>query len=179
MTPIAKFESRYLITREGQVMNLANNTFLTPILNPNGYLKVGLAIGDGRHQQVSIHRLVALHYIPNPYGHPQVNHKDGNKGNNYVENLEWCSTTENAQHALVTGLRKGYMSANDKEMYLARALAGEFVPDMAAAIGRHPNGLSKMLRETAKRVGKAEEWTKAMKEVRRNAAIRNLAKINN
>jgi hypothetical protein len=66
MKPIARFENRYLITEDGQVKNLATNAFLTPIQNPNGYLKVGLADGQGGHTQISIHRLVALHYLPNP-----------------------------------------------------------------------------------------------------------------
>ena len=73
--PIAHFENRYKITDEGKVLNLANNSYLSPIKNPNGYLKVGLADGNGSHKQLSIHTLVARHFIPNPYGYPHVNHK--------------------------------------------------------------------------------------------------------
>lgn len=178
MKPIAHFENRYLISPDGVAMNLANNTPLTPIRNPNGYLKVGLADGKGGHKQLSLHVLVAKHYLPNPYGYDQVNHKDGNKENCSVENLEWCSCQQNIQHALATGLRPGYMSADDKETYLAQVLAGKSVPELAREIGRRPETLSKMLRETAKRLGKSADWTQAMKEARRNAAIRNIAKAN-
>ena len=71
------------------------------------------------------------------------------------------------------------MSADDKEKYLADVLAGQSVPELAQSIGRAPETLSKMLRETAKRLGIHDQWVTAMKEARKNAAIRNLSKINN
>ena len=178
MKPIANHEQRYSITRQGEVINLANNTALTPIKNPNGYLKVGLADGKGGHTQLSIHVLVAKHFLPNPYDHKQVNHIDGNKENNHVSNLEWVSASQNIQHALETGLRPGYMSADDKEMYLKRVLAGEQVKDIAAAINRRPETLHKMLRNTATRLGLDSQWETQMKENRRVAAIQNLKSQN-
>lgn len=174
MKPIAHFENRYLISNQGEILNLANNTFLTPIQNSNGYLKVGLADGKGTHKQLSVHTLVARHYIPNPYDYPQVNHIDGDKTNNKVDNLEWVSAERNINHAFETGLRPGYMSADDKETYLHRVLAGEQVKDIAAEIGRRAETLHKMLRTTASRLGLSEAWDKQMKENRRAAAIRNL-----
>lgn len=177
MKPIASYENRYLITDSGQIINLANNQPLAPIKNSNGYLKVALADGKGGHTQLLIHRLVALHYLVNPYEHPQVNHIDGNKENNHVSNLEWCDSAHNANHALAIGLRDGYMSANDKETYLKEVLAGVQVNDLALSIGRRPETLHKMLRETAKRLGIHDQWEQQMKVNRKNAAIRNLAKI--
>lgn len=159
-------------------MNLANNTLLRPSLNPNGYLKVALADGAGKHYQVLVHRLVALHYLPNPYGHPMVNHRDGIKTHNWRENLEWCTAAQNNEHAFRTGLRPGYMSADDKESYLQEILAGCQVNDLAHRICRRPETLHKMLRETAKRIGIHDQWVATMKENRRAAAIRNLAAIN-
>ncbi|MFA7188478.1 MAG: HNH endonuclease [Sphaerochaetaceae bacterium] len=179
MMPIARYENRYKISVSGGVINLANNTLLAPIKHNNGYLVVGLADGRGGHKIFAVHRLVALHYIPNPYEYPQVNHKDGVKTNNHVSNLEWCSAVENIEHAFRTGLRPGYMSADEKENHLAAVLAGKPVPELAIEIGRAPETLSKMLRDTAKRLGIHNKWTEAMREARRNAALRNLSKINN
>ncbi len=105
--------------------------------------------------------------------------RDGNKENNSVSNMEWCSASQNAEHALRTGLRPGYMSAADKELYLSQVLEGTQVGDLARRIGRRPETLHKMLRETAKRIGLFDRWQHVMMENRINAAIRNLEKINN
>ena len=179
MTPIANYKERYLINENGAVLNLADNALLSPSKNANGYLKVSLANGNSTSTDFTLHRLVALHFIPNPYQYPQVNHINGDKTNNHTSNLEWCSAQQNIQHAFKTGLRPGYMSADDKELYLQDVLAGTQVKDIAKLIDRRPETLHKMLRETAKRLGLSEEWQLQMKENRKNAAIRNLEKINN
>lgn len=72
---------------------------LKPIKNNNGYLYVNI---NGKIK--SIHRLVAETFILNPYSKPQVNHKDGNKLNNKLDNLEWVTARENTIHALNKGL---------------------------------------------------------------------------
>ena len=180
LIPIAHYEERYALTKKGDIINLANNLPLKPRTNKNGYLIVTLAGGkENLKNQVSIHRLMALHFLPNPYGYKQVNHKDGIKEHNFIENLEWCSCSQNIQHAFKIGLRPGYMSGSDKEKYVKQILAGIQVKDLAESIGRHPNTLHKMCRETAKRMGLQSEWTAKMKESRKNAAIQNLRKINN
>ena len=62
---------------------------------------------NGKRKHFYTHRLVAAHFIPNPYNYPQINHKDGHKINNYYNNLEWVTPKENASHASKMGLLKG------------------------------------------------------------------------
>lgn len=161
---------RYLISPSGEILSTLNNNKLNPILQNNGYLTVGL---DKKIHLV--HRLVAKHFIPNPYDHPQVNHKDGNKLNNIVSNLEWVTAKENINHAFETGLRKGFVSYDTKKEKLHLVLNGADVAKLAKEMGMsHPNTLSKMLRETSIKEGLAEAWTTEMKRRRTQVAIRNL-----
>lgn len=70
------------------------------------YTRVDLC-KEGKYAHTSIHRLVAETFIPNPENKPCVNHKDGIKSNNYIDNLEWCTYSENTRHAFALGLMKG------------------------------------------------------------------------
>lgn len=177
MTPIAHFETRYLIGKDGTVFSLLAGKPQQPSQNPNGYLKVGLSTGAG-HEQHLVHILVARHYLPNPYRHPLVNHKDGVKQHCHMDNLEWTTHEGNVQHALQHGLRPGYMAFADKEAYMLRVLAGEQVNDLALETGRRVETLHRMFRETAKKLGIHDQWAVTMRGNRRAAAIRNLTKIN-
>ena len=71
---------------------------LRPEVTKKGYLRVDLYDSNGRRKHKKVHRLVANAFIPNPDGKPQVNHKDGNKENNSVTNLEWVTDKENKDH---------------------------------------------------------------------------------
>ena len=178
MTPIAHFEDRYLIQEDSTIISRLSNQPLKHIQNPNGYLKVSLASGEG-HEQHLVHILVAKHFIPNPYNHPVVNHKDGVKTNCHKDNLEWTTHAGNTLHALQNGLTPGYMSFDDKEIYMRRVLAGEQVNDIAHETGRRVETLHKMFREVAKKLNLHDQWATVMKRNRANAAIRNLKKSNN
>lgn len=78
-------------------------------LDKDGYNKVTLVNKDGKLKSFRVHRLVAIHFIENPLNKSTVNHKDGNKLNNNVFNLEWNTTSEQNSHAYKIGLnsRKG------------------------------------------------------------------------
>ena len=78
---IEGFEGKYQISTWGRVRN-SDKQILAPYRNTKGYLKIGLFDGSRNTKKFRIHRLVAMAFIPNPKGLPQVNHKDGNKENN-------------------------------------------------------------------------------------------------
>lgn len=69
-----------------------------------GYHRVTLTIDKGKKKTFLVHRLIAQKFIPNPDNLPQVNHIDGNKDNNHVNNLEWVDNQTNTDHAVATGL---------------------------------------------------------------------------
>ena len=103
----------FMITKEGKIFNDKTKRYLKPQKNKNGYLKVRVNI-EGKKMSFSIHREVAKAFIPNPENKPQVNHIDGNKGNNCVDNLEWCTNQENVNHAMRNGLWKNNLKASQE-----------------------------------------------------------------
>lgn len=103
--PCPIFPDRYLINRYGQVYSLHSKKLISQRLDRYGYVRCNL-YRDGEHVTITIHRLVALAFIPNPDNLPEINHKDGNKLNNHVDNLEWVTTSENQKHAYSIGLSK-------------------------------------------------------------------------
>lgn len=86
---------------------LKRGVYIKPHRNTNGYLEYGL-YGKEKGKQLFLlaHRLVAETFIPNPDNKPEVNHKNGRKADNRVNNLEWVTKSENISHAIKTGLRK-------------------------------------------------------------------------
>lgn len=93
------------VNQDGIVRNRRTGWHLALRLRRDGYLDVKL-----NYKRYLVHRLVAVAFLPNPEKLPQVNHKDGQRNNPAVENLEWCDQFQNMRHALDTGLfpsRKG------------------------------------------------------------------------
>ncbi len=114
---IVGYEGLYYVTDTGQVFSYTREVYnpatrktyircgceLSQETTKTGYKRV-IVSKDGKTRKLSVHRLVAELFIPNPENKPQVNHKDGNKANNHVSNLEWTTASENTQHAFDTGL---------------------------------------------------------------------------
>lgn len=100
---------RYAVTSCGKVWSHTSNRFLTNYFNENHhdkYFRVFLSNYDKKVKSVKIHRLVAYAFLEKPFGKNHVNHIDGNIYNNNVENLEWCTPTENNAHSMKY-VRKG------------------------------------------------------------------------
>lgn len=95
----------YKVSSDGRIRRCDNDYEKVPRKNRDGYLITDL-YKDGERTRYRIHRLVAQEFIPNPENKPCVNHKDGNKHNNDISNLEWVTEKENCQHAWATGLAK-------------------------------------------------------------------------
>lgn len=103
--PIKGYEGLYEVSNLGNVKSVCKNgkgigigksrkeVILKPIMN-KGYLRVNLS-KNGVIKHFSIHRLVAEAFLPNPNNYPEVNHKDENKTNNTIDNLEWCDSKYN------------------------------------------------------------------------------------
>lgn len=83
---------------------LRKGKYLKATVNRCGYFIVELS-KNGTRKTTTIHRLVASAFIDNPHNKPCVNHIDGNKQNNYISNLEWCTHSENIKHAFDNGLK--------------------------------------------------------------------------
>ena len=103
---IKGYEGKYQISSWGRVKNIKSGNIIAPYRNSKGYLKISL-YANGKNNKYRINRLVALAFVPNPYGLPQVNHKDGNKENNSYTNLEWTTNGINAKHRAL--MKKGIL----------------------------------------------------------------------
>jgi len=93
-----ELEYGYSVSNIGRVKNRFDN-IKKNTLHHRGYLTTRY-----NKTMYSVHRLVAIAFIPNPENKPEINHKDGNKQNNHVDNLEWCTRKENIDHAFRLGL---------------------------------------------------------------------------
>ena len=114
---IVGYEELYQVSNFGRVKSLNyNKTKKAKILKGRSgvYLHVGL-YKHGYAEDFNVHRLVAEVFIPNPDNLPQVNHKDGNKHNNHVNNLEWVTVSENAFHSIYT-LKKSNNTTTKKKV---------------------------------------------------------------
>lgn len=100
-----KSVSRYRTGKSNKPVKV-NPRYLKYSISKTGYCMVSLC-KDGSQDQWGVHQLVAQSFLPNPQNKPEVNHKDGNKLNNRLTNLEWSTRKENADHASRHGLLRG------------------------------------------------------------------------
>lgn len=99
--------TNYEVSDLGQIRNTKTNYILKGRLSKSGYLQVSLTDKETKKQKnYYIHRLVAIYFLENLDNKREVNHKDGNKLNNNIINLEWATHSENTIHAINMGLKK-------------------------------------------------------------------------
>lgn len=142
----------YLIEDTGAIYLIRSRRKVT-VLDKKGYEHVTLS-NKGTKTTFLIHRLVAIHFIPNPNNLPQINHKDGNKRNNCKENLEWVTGSTNIKHAFENGLSsyKGEKNGKAKlteyavkqiKLKIAKKIK---LKDIANEYNVHPNTISEIKR---------------------------------
>lgn len=104
-----------MVSNLGDVWSKRTNIILVPTVTKNGYNTISTRLFGrfGGAKVIRIHRMVAEAFIKNPENKPYVNHLDGNKRNNKVSNLEWCTAKENSVHAYKTGLSKIGLGADN------------------------------------------------------------------
>lgn len=105
---VVGYEGFYKVSNLGNIISCRRNykegvKYITPF-NNGGYDRVTF-VTNWKHKNLLVHRIVAEAFIPNPENKPDVNHIDGNKHNNCVNNLEWATRKENVNHAISSGLR--------------------------------------------------------------------------
>ena len=115
---VKNYEGLYEVSSTGKVRNIRNNknNLIKTRFDRAGYLRLGLSKDNIKSTHL-VHRLVAEAFIPNPDNLPQVNHKDENKQNNCVDNLEWCDANYNANY--------GTRTARQSKSVIQYSLSGE------------------------------------------------------
>jgi DNA-binding CsgD family transcriptional regulator len=127
----------------GKGIYVQNEKILKQSFTSTGYKKVELYI-DKKRTSYKVHRLVAQSFIENTDDKPFINHIDGNPKNNHVENLEWCTPQENAQHALRTGLKKCFYISR-KELFQLYIVENMSPKNIAAMFNISTNPIRNLL----------------------------------
>ena len=146
--PIKGYEGLYEVSNMGRVKSLyyGKDIILKQGMDHNGYMVLGLS-KDGTRSTKKVHRLVATAFIRNTNNYEVVNHKNGNKKDNTVDNLEWCTSSYNIKHAYHNRLMN--TDAQKKSVILYKKY-GEYksITEAAEALGVNKWGLSRAIHKS-------------------------------
>lgn len=160
MTKLIEGFCHHTIDEHGVVINTETGHCKAQWIGANGYLHVDIQ-EFGIAKKFAIHRLLAINFLPNPDNKRTVNHKDGNKLNNSLSNLEWATVAENVKHAYDNGLqpyRRNYTLEEYESILQDRFLTGESITSISTSINQSLTQLSLHLREAAKRLGVLSDY---------------------
>ena len=104
--------TNYEVSNIGEVRNKTTGKILSQYTDKDGYKHATISV-NGKQYHPGVHRFVAQAFIPNPDNKPEVNHKNGVKYINVIDNLEWVTTSENVKHAFDTGLKHSILGSNN------------------------------------------------------------------
>lgn len=104
----------YIVYENGIIFNTRTNKHVKQYATPDGYFKVMIRLGYKKRKGFFVHRILAYLFLKNPKNKKEVNHIDGDKKNNQLDNLEWCTHSENIQHAWKTELIKNTLTRSEK-----------------------------------------------------------------
>ena len=156
--PVPKMEDRFEISSHGRLRNKNTLNIRSPQTSGSGYMYFMLYDPTTKTRRKKyLHRMIAQQFVPNPYKFHEVNHIDGNKHNNNIENLEWVNTALNAQHAVNMGLTIPYFTKENaggeknmnakltwdivreiRDWYSAQERSGEELKEIAEQYGVAP-----------------------------------------
>jgi len=126
---IPGYEGFYKISNKGGVFSVKRNKVLKPSYTHVGYLHITL-YNRKSEKTYSVHRLVAMAFIPNPYNLPCINHKDEVKDNNDVSNLEWCTHSYNNHYGTARQrLRKSHLNHKSLSVPVLCILEGKIIKE--------------------------------------------------
>lgn len=156
----------YEISDSGAFRNKKTGRVLTAHRTNSGYLTIRL---HARNHSVKVHRAVATHFIDNPLNKPEVNHRNGAKADNRVENLEWCTREENISHAQTIGLKPTAKPKDNKKLrkkIIQLDLSGRIVNkwsstmDIRRSLGYDTSSISKAIKGVRQKTAYGYRWSR-------------------
>lgn len=172
---IPEYEGIYWISPEGEITSKYRSVPLAGWVEATGYRAVSLW-KDGKSSRATVHTLLAKVYLPNPSNLPEVNHIDGNKLNNSLDNLEWVKCVDNIRHAFTNGLTKNAAAIDYTKIpeLLNEVMLGSTLRDLARREGvKESSTLRKLLLREAIRQGKEAEFIKGTEHAKETLVSEN------